>query len=355
MNSESRFELVRSLSAAAVALVVTFVAIFFVSKEPWTAILQLISGPFRSLRTFGNVLEVMTPLMFAGIGMLVIYSSRLFNLSADGAFHLGGLVAAIVAIEISLPYGIHPVVAVLLAGLAGVAVTLIPFFIQRKTGANEFVVSLMLNYVCVLLATFLVLNFFRDPNQGTFATYRFLETAKIPVILPGTMVHLGFIFAFVAVYLAHLFLNRTTMGFKVKVTGDNPKFARYIGFNTFQVILASQIVGGFLVGVGGGIEVLGMYTKFTWQTSMGYGWDAVIVSILANNRPKFVPVAAFFLAYLRIGAYVMAMTTDVQNEIIYVAQGCIIILVIGERFLSGLREKQIYKVAKEKLLKEGEA
>ena len=349
MNENTKFEFLRIIVAIMIAILVTFIAILFVSDEPITAIMKLLFGPFKSIRTFGNVIELMTPLMFAGLGMLVVFSSKQFNLSADGAFHIGGLIAAILAIKVSLPFIIHPIFALLIAGIAGVVITLIPFLIKHKTGANDFVVSLMLNYVCVLLATYIVLNYFRDPTQGTFATEIFKETSKIGILFPNTKIHMGFVIAIVFVIIIEIFLNRTTIGLKIRTTGDNLSYSKYIGFNTFKIILITQIVGGFILGIGGGIEVLGMYNKFTWQSSMGFGWDGVIVSILAKNKPKFIPLAAFFLAYLRIGAYVMAMSTDVQNEIIYVAQGMIIILVIGEKFLGRYKNRRLYKTAKMKL------
>lgn len=352
MNKNSKFEFMRLMSAIFISILITFIVIFFVSHQPLSAISKLMFGPLKSIRTFGNVIELMTPLMFVGIGMLVLFSTKEFNLSADGAFHLGGLAAAIVAMKVSLPFVIHPIFAVLFAGIVGVIIALIPFIIKYKTGANEFVVSLMLNYVCVLFASFLVLNFFRDASKGTFASYLFHNTAALGNIFPGTRIHAGFIVAIVVVILTEIFLNKTTIGYKIRTTGDNAAYAKYIGFNTFKIILISQIVGGFICGIGGGIEVIGMYNRFIWQNSMGFGWDGVIVSILAKNKPKFVPIAAFFLAYLRIGAYVMATTTDVQNEIIYVAQGVIIILIIGEKFLGKFKEKMLYKAAKTKL--EGE-
>lgn len=349
MNKDSKFELLRVLVAITVAISITFIVIFFVSNEPVFAMKKLLLGPFKSIRTFGNVIELMTPLMFTGIGMIIVFSSKQFNLSADGAFHIGGLIAAIVAMKVSLPFIIHPMFAILLAGVAGIVVTLIPFLIKYKTGANEFVVSLMLNYVCVLFTTFIIMNYFRDPTQGTFASYRFFDTSSLGTLIPKTRIHMGFVVAIVVIIIADIFLNKTTMGYKIRTTGDNVSYAKYIGFNTFKVIIISQIVGGFFLGVGGGIEVLGMYEKFTWQSSMGFGWDGVIVSILAKNKPRLVPLTAFFLAYIRIGAFVMAMSTDVQNEIIYVAQGVIIILVIGEKFLGRYKSRLLYKSAKNKL------
>jgi general nucleoside transport system permease protein len=105
------------------------------------------------------------------------------------------------------------------------------------------------------------------------------------------------------------------------------------------------VIGGFIAGMGGSIEVLGMYTRFSWQALPGYGWDGVIVAILARNNPLFVPVAAFFLAYLRIGADIMARYSDVPNEFVALIQGTIIILIAASSFLETYRHKLVFKEA----------
>ncbi len=101
----------------------------------------------------------------------------------------------------------------------------------------------------------------------------------------------------------------------------------------------------FIAGMGGAVEVLGLYRRFTWQMLPGYGWTGVIVAILARNNPLYVPLAAFFLAYLRIGADIMSRQTDVQNEFVAIIQGVIIILVAAEAFLSQRRHKLVVKEA----------
>ena len=47
-NSVKRFEVFRMFFAIVISLLISFVIIFLVSKEPLTAIYTLITGPFRS-------------------------------------------------------------------------------------------------------------------------------------------------------------------------------------------------------------------------------------------------------------------------------------------------------------------
>ena len=126
---------------------------------------------------------------------------------------------------------------------------------------------------------------------------------------------------------------------------QNIEFARYSGINTDWTIVMSQVLGGFLVGMGGAIELLGMYRRFEWQTLPGYGWTGIIVAILARNNPFYVPLAALFLAYMRIGSDIMSRFTDMPNEFVAIIQGIIIILISASSFLSKQRHKMIVREA----------
>ncbi|HBV66905.1 MAG TPA: ABC transporter permease, partial [Clostridiales bacterium] len=142
------------------------------------------------------------------------------------------------------------------------------------------------------------------------------------------------IIAIAVAILGYMFLYRTKIGYEIRVTGENAEFAKYSGINVLKVTLISQLLGGFIFGIGGGVELLGMYSRFSWTSSLGYGWDAVIITTLAKKNPLYVPFAALFLAYLRTGASMMSIATNVPTEIVTVTQGIIILLVVAEQFLS---------------------
>jgi simple sugar transport system permease protein len=147
---------------------------------------------------------------------------------------------------------------------------------------------------------------------------------------------------------------KTRTGYELRLTGENRSFARYSGINVIKITLISQLLGGFIFGIGGGVELLGMYNRFTWTSQLGYGWDAIIITTLAKKNPLYVPFAAFFLAYLRTGASIMARSTDVVTEIVTITQGIIILLVVAEQFLSKYKHKMIAKEAKATLTNETE-
>lgn len=346
MNSSKKFNILRTVVAIGIALLISFIIIFLTSDEPVKAIVELLIGPLKSTRRIGNVIESMIPLIFAGVGISIMFAASQFNLAGEGSFHIGGLVAAFIAINTTLPAWISPFICILMAGFFGSMVTAVPAVLKIKTDSDVLVSSLMMNYVVTFFASYILSYFLRDPSAGATVSYAIPKASQLNAIIPGTRIHFGLVIALAVALFGYIFLYKTKIGYEIRVTGENANFAKYSGINVLRVTLISQILGGFIFGIGGGVELLGMYSRFSWTTSLGYGWDAVIIATLAKNNPLYVPFAAFFLAYLRTGASKMSIVANVPTEIVTITQGIIILLVVAEQFLSKYKHKMITKEAK---------
>ena len=114
-----------------------------------------------------------------------------------------------------------------------------------------------------------------------------------------------------------------------------------------SMIIGSQVLGGVIAGLGGSVELFGMYQRFQYQGLPGYGWDGVLIAIVARYQAKYIPLAALFLAYLRIGADIMSRNTDIPFEIVKIIQAIMIVLISAQAILSKYRQKLVVKEAKE--------
>ncbi len=352
MSSAKKFDMLRTLLSVLIALAISFVLIFFISEQPVEAIKHLITGPFSSKRNFGTVIEAMIPLIFTGTGVCIMFSANQINLSAEGAFYIGGLAASCVAIYVTRAV-VSPVTALLFAGIIGAIFSAIPAIMKIATTASEMVSSLMINYLALYFGNYMLNKVIGDPSASA-ASYKLAECSELLTLVDGTRVHLGLFIALAVAFLGYVFLYRTKIGYELRLTGENEEFAKYSGISIVKVILISQLLGGFVAGLGGGVEILSpIYSRFTWSSLLGYGWDAIIICTLSKKNPLYTPFAALFLAYLRTGASIMARRTDVTLEIVQITQGIIIVLVVAEQFLSKYKHKMIAKEAKA-ALKESE-
>jgi simple sugar transport system permease protein len=348
------FEVLRFVLAIIIAFSISFIIMSFSTDAPFAAIGNLFVGPLTSIRRFSTVLETMIPLTFAGLAVSVMFKANQFNLAAEGALFMGALTAAILAIYMPGPPIVVIIASMLAAGIVGSLVCAIPGVLKIKWNCSEMVVSLMLNYVMLYFGTYIFNQVARDPDSAYNASYKFREGVKLSNIPSKTRLHTGLIIMVAFVILTYVFIFKTKWGYKLRMTGSNLHFAKCAGISVAGVIMSSQLIGGFIAGVGGSTEMLGMYSRFQWSALPGYGFDGVILNILAKENPAYIPVAAFFVAYLRIGADYMYKQSGVAAEIVAIIEGLVIVLVAATAFLSKFRHRMTTKLSKDLLTSGGE-
>ncbi len=346
MKRDMLFEFGRTLVAIGLALLLGFIITYLVSENPGEAFSTFLLGPLSSVRRFSTFIETVIPLIFTGLAVSIVFQASQFNIGAEGQFFFGAVAATFVGVALDLPPVIHVLVALLAAAVAGGFAGYIPGILKARWDASELVSSLMLNYVFLRLGLYIINYHLRDPNAGAMVSYPLKETAWLPQFLPPTRLHWGLALAVLAIIFCYYFLYRTRWGYALRMTGLNLSFSGYSGINTASVIVYSQIVGGAIAGLGGASELLGIYRRFQWQMLPGYGFDGIIIAILARNNPLLVPVAALFLGYLRTGADIMARMTDVTSEMVAVIQAIMILLVTAQAFLAGVRHRMVVRGAK---------
>ncbi len=334
-----------TLLAAAFSLLAGVSLIFIVSKDPVQSVRNFLLGPFLRTYNIYYMMIVMVPLTFTGLALCIIYQSKHMSLIVDSSLYIGAVVATAIGIHLTLPAGIHPAVAMLAAGIVGGLIGMLPAILKIKWRANELVSSLMLNYVFYFVGSFVILYFLRDRNQAILSSLPFKPTFHLPRLVPNTQLHAGFLIAAAFVVLVSIFLYRTKWGFEIRLIGANQKFASYAGLSVPTVILYTHFVAGFLGGVGGAIEMSGLYKAFIWQMDPSYAMDGVIVAMLARKNPKFVPLSAFFLAYMRVGADFMSRRGDVAFEFITLLQGMIILILASDKIVNYFKARRLRRNA----------
>ena len=343
------FEMIRGLAAIVIAIAVAFVLILLSSDSPGTALECLLirpvfSGGSLNVKSIWAILGRMTPIIFTGLGVCVMFSANQFNLAGEGTTMLGGFIGGLIAIYIPMSAGLHPAVCILAGAVVGGLA-----MIKVKLNASEMVCSLMLNYVIMYIILHFLNNTFADRSKGSTQTYPFLETAKVTKLIPGTELTWGFLAAIAATAVIAVFMFRTRWGYAIRMIGINESFSKYSGMKVGAIIIASQVIGGLLSGMGGAIEALGRYNTFLWKELPGYGWTGMTVAILAKNNPIMVPFAALFIAYLNRGCELMSIYAGVPSEMIDIIQAVIFLFFAAEQFMAKTRQKIVVKDAKEEM------
>jgi len=335
-------EVARTLLAVAAALAIAFAVILAVSDEPGSAFRTLLGGPLSSSRTVGVWLDDAAKLTIAGLALALVFQARLFALGAQGQAYLGGLAAGLVALS---PLGLTPAAVpfgLAAAALAGGAYGWIPGVLKARFGANEIVSTLMLNYIAIDVFAWLVRARVAPPGSGLTRSEPFPPAAVYPALVPGTRIDLGLAVALVATLAVWFLLARTRTGFAIRMVGHNPGFAQFVGIAVPRTIIGAMTLSGVLGGVLGAVLVQG--TAFG-ELAVGFegliAFEGILVAIVARNRPLVIPIVALLYGYLRQGAVLMGLRSDVPAEVIAFVQGLVILLVASVGLFTWLRRRPL--------------
>lgn len=333
------YSLLRVSCAILLAVALAIGVIYMIADDPVLAINKFFLGPFQSKRYFFNIIEKMIPLVFTGLALNIMHRSGTFSMIADSSLYIGGVVAAIIAIRFEMASGIHQVVIIGSAALVGGIIATFPAYIKKFSGASELVTSLMMNYMFYYFGLWIIMTYYIDKTMGA-QSLPFLATANLGNIVTGTRLHYGFYIMLACLIIMYFVVEKSKLGRELKVIGSNPNFAKYAGISITSSVIASQFIGGMLAGIGGAVEMIGMNKRFNWLYSVAFVWDGILINLLAGSKPLFIPLSAFFLSYIRVGADIMSLGTNVSNEIVSVIQAIIILLIASERFMYRFKKKR---------------
>ena len=321
-------EVLRAVGALLIALGVTTIIVFLTSKAPIDALTQLFTAPAAKQRTIGLWVDDIAKLTVTGLAFSLVFQARQFAMGVQGQVYIGAIASSYVVLSPlgETPFGLA--LGVLAAMAAGAFYGFLPGIAKARLGANEIVSSLMLNYIAIELCNFLVRVSLPKPQPGVLTTVDFPEASQLPALIANTRIDLGVIFAIIAVGLVWFALYRTSWGLKLRLVGHNARFAEYAGIKSTFIMVSAMTASGALGGLLGAMFVQGQtWGKLTVQFEGGLAFEGILVAIVARARPLAVPVVAIFYAYLRQGASLMNIRTDVPAEVIGVVTAIIILLV----------------------------
>ena len=196
----------------------------------------------------------------------------------------------------------------------------------------------MLTYVAVLLLSLLVHGALRDPEGLNFPESRlFQDSAILPLLIPGTRAHVGFLVALAAVVAAYIYLERLIVGFQAKVLGQAPRAARFAGYSERRIIWTCFMISGGLAGLAGVYEAAGPVGQLVPSIPVGYGFTAIIVAFLGRLHPLGILLAGLLMALTYIGGETAQIEMSLPSATTSVFQGMLLFFLLAADVLVGFR------------------
>lgn len=321
------------------ALIVGAVIVWLSGENPGQVYRKMFDGAFGSGYQRSETIVKMIPLLLTGLGVSVAFRMQLWNIGGEGQFYFGAVFATWVALY-GLPDAAKWVVipAMMVAGMLGGALWgAIPGLLRGYLGVNETITSLMLNYVAIQIAEWLVHGSWKNPLGFGFPGTRVFGPNTYLPVWGTTRVHLGLLFGIVAVVLLFLVLQRTRWGYELSVAGSSERVARYAGMATARNMVIVMVVSGALCGLAGMAELAGISHSLQRDISPGYGYTAIIVAWLGRLNPFGILLVAYLLAALLVGGEQIQLSLGLPSAIAPMLQGIILFFLLGGDLLTRYR------------------
>ncbi len=312
-------------------------------SSPIEAYSALFNGALGSKYAITQTIRYMIPLLLLAISFAIGRQGGLFNIGQQAQMLAAAVTSLWVNITFSsLPPALLMTLSILAGILMGALFAVVPAMLKYFFGINEAMIFLMLNYIAELIVQYLLL-YSPMAMPGSAAAPK-----SVAFLTPIPMTAI-YICAFaILVYYAWM-MNRSVLGFRIRVLGKNPEFAKASGISSTRILLTSAAIGGALSGLAGIFEVMGVYGVIYSNFASGtLTYMGITAGLLGHYTPIGMLFGALLLGALQGGSVSLAVATDVSCEIVALIQGLVMffstvsLIVIVEKYKSR-KSRQVHR------------
>lgn len=313
-------------------IVSSFVAVGFAlllfGVNPLRIYTEMFLGAFGSLNNIAETLVYAIPILLTGLAAIVCFRCGMWNVGAEGQLYLGAIAAVGLGFNhLGLPAPLVLPAMGLGAFVAGAAWAGFAGLLRTQFGANEVIVTIMMNFLAMILATYLIGGPWA--SGASPVTRAIVPAGHLPILLPDTRLHADLLLVMVVTGLVVVMLNRSVLGYEIRAVGFNERAARVAGIRVNRVILMSFLMSGAIAGLAGFNEVAGIHHNMPDRISPGFGFTGIAVALLANLDPARAVFSALFIAALNTGADAMQRATGVPVALVWVIEGFILLALLS--------------------------
>jgi len=319
------------LLAAVLTLVCGSLLFIALGLDPWVTLHTLLIAPVSDLYGLSELMVKTLPILLCALGLAVAYQARIWNIGAEGQLLLGALAGSAVAVNIIELESRWALVMVLMAGtLAGAAWAGVTAWLRTHFNANEILTSIMLNYIALNLLLYFVHGPLKDPAGMNFPeSATFGDASRLPLLMEDGRAHVGVYFALFALVAVWVLLQRSFVGFQIKVLGLDKRAAGFVGFREKRLVWLALLISGALAGLAGVSEVTGPIGQLVPQVSPGYGYAAITVAFLGRLNPIGILFSSLLIALLYLGGESAQMTLNLPPAITQLFQGMMLFFLLA--------------------------
>jgi len=320
------------VGALLAAFVLCSVLIAWAGAPVFEAYFLLFKGALGSRFALSETITRSIPLMFTGLAAAIAFRARFYNIGAEGQLYCGALAATYFGTGlVVLPALLMVPFLMTMGALAGGLILLIPVLLKTYMKVDEVVTTLLLNFVILLMVSFLIEGPWKDPMAlGWPQAASIIDEGVLPLLMAKGRLHMGLLFALAAAIFVWVLMKYTVWGYEIKAVGYNAKAAEFAGISINKTVIRTAMISGGLAGLAGVSEVAGLKGYLTLDISPGFGYTGIAV------HPLAVIPASLFLSAVYVGADAMsrgvAIPTYIADVLVGVSVLCVLVAVMLTKY-----------------------
>ena len=258
------------------------------------------------------------PIFIMAIGGIYSERSGVTNLALEGLQGVGAFCGALSAYVLSETFGAGSVIPFYLsfvfAVLGGMVYSMLHALLCIKFKANQVISGVVINILATSLTVFLTKTINRTLFGaasdkivlGVSARFSIPGLSAIPVLGAFfTNIYPFEIMIIVIAVLAWYLLYKTRLGLHIRACGDNPHAVDAAGIDVAKVRFFAVMMSGALSGIAGMSFAYSIFSKFSGDVYVGYGYIAIAALIFGNwNIPRTL-FACLLFGFARSGGYAL--------------------------------------------------
>jgi len=339
LGDEKRQSISIPLFAILLSILAGAIVILLFGKNPITAFLSFLQGSGilpkpdyaakKSMLTdLLSMINMLTPMIFAALAVAVALKTGLFNIGVSGQMLVAGFVASVTVGYSALPAAIAMPLVLIVGLVCGGAVGALIGWLKHRFNINEVVASIMLNYIFQYVISFLINTYY--VNQVSRQSQPVSAAARLTLVDVQAFglkmdIPLAFLLTIPTALLVLFLLNRTRLGYELKIVGLNRRAAKYAGINVGKSMVSSMAISGALAGLAGVTLYLGYYNSIQPRVLTSVGFDSIAVCLLGNSHPIGILFSSLLITVISKGSNYMSSMMNIPQEIAQVITGLILL------------------------------
>jgi simple sugar transport system permease protein len=320
-----------SLAAVLLALIVTGFIFMTFGLNPFKAYGTIINRTLLDQRGFSEVIRKSIPLLLCGAGLVLAFRAQFWNIGAEGQILAGATAASGVALFWPVPVPLAIPLMFLAGFIAGGLWGFVPALLKVRLGVNEIITTLMMNYIALYIVRSLINGPWKGQSTVGFSYSEKFSAAFVLPTLGNTRLHWPTLLIAIlfTLFIAFL-LARMRLGFEIRVMGESPEAARYAGVNFLTTTILLVLLSAGAAGLAGVGEVAGIHKRLVEPNSisLGYGYTAIIVALLARGNPLATIATALLLGWIFASGDIMKVSLRLPDQMTSVINGLLLLCII---------------------------